>query len=102
MPANATDIFGQGDALLIPGLPLAVLVQGTAPTAGLLVTIIHRVILGALIILENGDLAFCAAVVHRDAMVTAPLAAVGVGCAAVTIRELVTPVMVKNSFRKTF
>lgn len=102
MPANATDIFGQGDALLIPGLPLAVLVQGTAPAAGLLVTIIHRVILGAMIILENGDLAFCAAVVRRDTMVIAPLAAIGVGCAAVTIRELVTSVMVKNSFRKTF
>lgn len=49
---------GQGDALLIPGLPLAVLVQGTAPAAGLLVTIIHRVILGAMIILENGDLEY--------------------------------------------
>lgn len=33
-------------------------------------------------------------------MVTAPLAAVGVGCAAVTIRELVTPVMVKNCEEK--
>lgn len=48
----------QSDALLIPGLPLAVLVQGTAPAAGLLVTVIHRVILGAIIILENGDLEY--------------------------------------------
>ena len=49
---------GQCDALLIPGLPLAVLVQGTAPAAGLLVTVIHRVILGAIIILGNGDLEY--------------------------------------------
>lgn len=49
---------GQRDALLIPGLPLAVLVQGTAPAAGLLVTVIHRVILGAIIILGNGDLEY--------------------------------------------
>lgn len=50
MPANATDIFGQGNALLIPGLPLAILVQGTAPAAGLLVTVVHGVILGAILI----------------------------------------------------
>ena len=48
----------QGNALLIPGLLLAVLVQGTAPAAGLLVTVIHWVILGAMIILENGDLEY--------------------------------------------
>lgn len=47
---------GQGDALLIPRLPLTVLVQGTAPTAGLLVTEIHRVILGTILIPGNGDL----------------------------------------------
>lgn len=46
----------QGDALLIPGLPLAVLVQGTAPAAGLLVTVVHGVILGAILISGNGDL----------------------------------------------
>lgn len=33
-------------------------------------------------------------------MVIAPLAAIGVGCAAVTIRELVTSVMVKNCEEK--
>lgn len=102
MPANATDIFRQGNALLIPGLPLAVLVQGTAPAAGLLVTVVHGVILGTILISGNGDLAFCAAVVHRDTMVTAPVAVIGVGCAAVTIRVLVTSVMVKGSFGKTF
>lgn len=102
MPANATDIFRQGDALLIPGLPLAVLVQGTAPTAGLLVTVVHGVILGAILICGNGDLAFRAAVVHRDTMVIAPVAVVGVGCAAVTISVLVASVMVKSSFGKTF
>lgn len=47
---------GQGDALLIPGLPLAVLVQSTAPAAGLLVTVVHGVILGAIPIPGNGDL----------------------------------------------
>lgn len=61
---------GQGDALLIPGLPLAVLVQGTAPAAGLLVTIIHGVILGAIIILGNGDLEYNAqklfSYIHRE------------------------------------
>lgn len=46
----------QGDALLIAGLPLAVLVQGTAPAACLLVTVVHGVILGAVLILGNGDL----------------------------------------------
>jgi hypothetical protein len=46
----------QGDAFLIPGLPLAVLVQGTAPTAGLLVTVVHGVIFGANLIPGNGDL----------------------------------------------
>lgn len=101
MPANATDIFGQGDALLIPGLPLAVLVQSTAPAAGLLVTVVHGVILGAIPIPGNGDLAFRAAVVHRDTMVVAPVTVVGVGSAAVTIRVLVTSVMVKSSFGKT-
>lgn len=102
MPANATDVFGKGDALLIPGFPLTVLVQGTAPAAGLLVTVVHGIILGAVLILGNGDLAFRAAVVPRDTMVVAPVAVVGVGCAAVTIRVLVTPIMVKRSFGKTF
>lgn len=102
MPADATDIFGQGDALLIPGLPLAVLIQGTAPTAGLLVTVVHWVILGAVLILENGNLAFRAAVVPRDTMIVAPVAVVGVGCAAVTIHVLVTSVMVKSCCGKTF
>lgn len=102
MPANATDIFGQSNALLIPGLPLAILVQGTAPAAGLLVTVVHGVILGAILIPKNGDLAFRAAVVPGDTMVIAPVAVIGVGCAAVTIRVLVTSVMVKSSFGKTF
>lgn len=102
MPADATDIFGQGNALLIPGLPLAVLVQGTAPAAGLLVTVVHGVILWAILIFGNGDLAFHAAVVHRDTMVIAPVAVISVGRAAVTIRVLVTSVMVKSSFEKTF
>lgn len=102
MPADATDIFGQGNALLIPGLPLAVLVQGTAPAAGLLVTVVHGVILWAILIFGNGDLAFRAAVVHRDTMVIAPVAVISVGRAAVTIRVLVTSVMVKSSFEKTF
>ena len=48
----------QGAALLIPRLPLAVLVQGTAPAAGLLVTVVHGVILGAMIIPGNGDLEY--------------------------------------------
>lgn len=52
-PARPT---GKGDALLIPGFPLAVLVQGAAPAAGLLVTVVHGVILGAVLILGNGDL----------------------------------------------
>lgn len=47
---------GQGDALLVPGLPLAVLIQGTAPAAGLLVTVVHGVILRAILIYGNGDL----------------------------------------------
>lgn len=102
MPANATDIFWQGDALLIPGLPLAVLVQGTAPAAGFLIAVVHGVILGATVILGNGDLAFCAAVVHRDTMVAAPMAVIGIGCAAVTICVLLTSVMVEGSFGKTF
>lgn len=102
MPANATDIFRQGDALLIPGLPLAVLVQGTAPATGLLVTVEHGVILGAVLIPGNGDLAFRATVVHWGTVVIAPVAVVGVGRAAVTICMLITSVMVKSSFEKTF
>lgn len=102
MPAHATNVFRQGDTLLIPGLPLAVLIQGTAPATGLLVTVVHRVILGAVLILENGDLAFRAAVVPRDTMVIAPVAVIGVGRAAVAIRVLVTSVMVKSSFGETF
>lgn len=42
------------------------------------------------------DLAFRAAVVHRDTMVIAPVAVISVGRAAVTIRVLVTSVMVKS------
>lgn len=102
MPAQATNVFRQCNALLIPGLPLAVLVKGTTSATGLLITVVHGVILGAILILENGDLAFCAAVVPRDTMVTAPVAFVGVGCAAVAICILVTFVMVKSSFGKTF
>lgn len=52
-PARPT---GKGDAFLIPGLPLAVLVQGTAPATGFLVTVVHGVILGAVLIPGNGDL----------------------------------------------
>lgn len=102
MPAGATDIFRQSDALLIAGLPLAVLVQGTAPAAGLLVTVVHGVILGTILVSGNGGLAFRAALVHGDTMVTAPVTVIGVGCAAVTIRVLVTSVVVKSSFGKTF
>lgn len=102
MPANATDIFRLSDALLIPGVPLTLLVQGTAPAAGLLVTVVHRVILGAILIRRNGDLVSHAAEMNRDTTVIAPVAVIGVGCAAVTIRVLVTSIMVKGSFGKTF
>ena len=47
---------GEGDALLIPGLPLAAQVQGAAPAAGLLITVVRRVVLGAALVPGNGDL----------------------------------------------
>lgn len=53
---TAVTLTGQGDALLIPGLPLAARVQGAAPAAGLLITVVRRVVLGAVLIPGNGDL----------------------------------------------
>lgn len=41
-------------------------------------------------------LSFRAAVVSRDTVVIAPVAVIGVGCAAVTICVLVTSVMVES------
>ena len=46
----------QRDALLVAGLPLAVRVDGTALTAGLLVAHVGGVILGAHLILRYGAL----------------------------------------------
>lgn len=102
MPVNATNVFRQSNAFLFPGHPLAVLVQVTAPAVDLLVTVVLGVIHGAVLILRNEDLAFCAAVISMDTMATAPVAVIGVGCAAVTICVLVTTVMIHSYFVTTF
>lgn len=47
---------GQGDALLVARLPLAVLVHRAALAAGLLVTHEGRVVLGAKVVLHHGSL----------------------------------------------
>lgn len=46
----------QSNALLIPGLPLTVLIHGTAFTTRLFVTVIGRIILRTVVIESNRNL----------------------------------------------
>lgn len=54
--ASSCQPTGQGDALLVARLPLAVLVHRAALAAGLLVTDKGRVVLGAKVVLRHGTL----------------------------------------------